>query len=71
MPYEDLARDRFLLGSAEDVVQEIRRYEDQLGVNQLIFRMQWPGMEHGKLMREIEIMGKDVIPKFNTDSAHC
>ncbi len=66
VPYEDLARDRFLLGSAEEVVQEIRRYEDQLGVNQLIFRMQWPGMEHEKLMREIEIMGRDVIPEFKT-----
>ena len=66
VPYEDLAKDRFLLGSAEEVVQEIRRYEDHLGVNQLIFRMQWPGMEHEKLMREIEIMGRDVIPEFKT-----
>ena len=70
VPYEDLARDRFLLGSAEEVVQEIRRYEDQLGVNQLIFRMQWPGMEHEKLMREIEIMGRDVIPQFKTGNGH-
>ena len=76
VPYQDLARDRFLLGSPADVAQEIKRYEDRLGVNQLIFRMQWPGMEHAKLMREmfvkllggvkpgIELMGRDVIPRL-------
>ena len=69
VPYADLARDRFILGSAEDLVQEIRRYEDQLGVNQLIFRMQWPGMEHEKLMREIDIMGRDVIPQIKAESS--
>ena len=63
MPYQDLARDRFLLGSADDVVREIKRYESELGVDYMIFRMQWPGMPHRQLLREIEIMGRDVIPR--------
>ena len=63
IPYQDLARDRFLLGSPEDVVREILRYGDDLGVNYLIFRMQWPGMSHEQCLRQIEIMGREVIPK--------
>jgi alkanesulfonate monooxygenase SsuD/methylene tetrahydromethanopterin reductase-like flavin-dependent oxidoreductase (luciferase family) len=62
IPYEDLCRDRFLLGSPSDVAQEIERYQDELGINYLIFRMQWPGMEHAQVMRQIELMAREVIP---------
>ena len=62
VPYHELARDRFLLGSPEDVAREMLRYSTELGVNQLIFRMQWPGMGHDQLIRQIELMGKEVIP---------
>ena len=63
VPYQDLARDRFLLGSPEDVVGEIRRYEQDLGVNYLIFRMQWPGMSQEQTLRQIELLGREVIPQ--------
>ena len=63
VPYRDLARDRFLLGSPDEVAREILRYEDELGVNYLIFRMQWPGMPHDQLLREIGLMGREVIPR--------
>ena len=63
VPYEQLARDRFLLGSPDDVVGEIQRYEKDLGVNYLIFRMQWPGMPQDKVLEQIELMGRHVIPR--------
>lgn len=66
VPYRDLARDRFLLGSPEEVAREILRYGDELGVNYLIFRMQWPGMPHDQLLREIDLMGREVIPKVKS-----
>ena len=64
VPYEDLARDRFLLGSADDVVKEIKRYDEDLGVNYLVFRMQWPGMPQAKALEQIDRMGRDVIPRL-------
>ncbi len=64
IPYQDLARDRFLLGSPADVVGEIKRYERELGVNYLIFRMQWPGMSHEATLKQIELMGQEVIPNL-------
>ena len=63
VPYQDLAKDRFLLGSPDDVVEEINRYGEGLGVNYMIFRMQWPGMDQKQALRQIEIMGRDVIPR--------
>lgn len=63
IPYQELARDRFLLGSPREIVEEIRRYQDELGVNYLIFRMQWPGMGQDQALRQIELMGREVIPQ--------
>ena len=64
VPYQDLARDRFLLGSPDDVTQEILRYRDELDVNYLIFRMQWPGMGQEQALQQIELMGREVIPRI-------
>jgi alkanesulfonate monooxygenase SsuD/methylene tetrahydromethanopterin reductase-like flavin-dependent oxidoreductase (luciferase family) len=64
IPYQELARDRFLLGSPEEVTQEIRRYEEELDANYLIFRMNWPGMAHQQVLRQIELMGSEVIPRI-------
>ncbi len=57
-PYRELAKDRFLLGSPDEVVEEIRRYEAELDANYLIFRMQWPGMEQRQVLRQIELLGQ-------------
>ena len=63
VPYRDLARDRFLLGSPDEVVGEIQRYEEELDANYLIFRMQWPGMEQAQVLKQIELLGERVIPR--------
>ena len=63
VPYRDLAKDRFLLGSPDDVVSELSRYKDELGINMMIFRMQWPGMPQEQVLKQIELLGRDVIPR--------
>ena len=63
VPYQDLAKDRFLLGSPDDVVSELKRYSEELGVNMMIFRMQWPGMPQEQVLRQIELLGREVIPQ--------
>ena len=64
VPYEELARDRFLIGTPDDVVREIRRYEERLGINYMICRLQWPGLEHEKVMKQLELIGRHVIPRL-------
>lgn len=63
VPYDQLARDRFLLGSPDDVAEEMLRYERELGAGYLIFRMQWPGLPHEKVLEQLELMGRHVIPR--------
>jgi alkanesulfonate monooxygenase SsuD/methylene tetrahydromethanopterin reductase-like flavin-dependent oxidoreductase (luciferase family) len=63
IPYQELSRDRFLLGSPDEVTHEIRRYEEELDANYLIFRMQWPGMPQEQVLRQIELLGREVIPR--------
>jgi len=64
VPFEDLARDRFILGSVEDVIQQLEEHYRRLGINHFIFRIWWPGMEAYHAYRVIELMGTHVIPHF-------
>lgn len=63
VPFEQLARDRFLIGTPDDLIVEVERYE-QLGINYMLFRMQWPGMPQDQVIRQIELFGKHIIPHF-------
>ncbi len=64
VPFEDLAKDRFILGSVEDVIHQIEEHHRRLGINHFIFRIWWPGMEAYHAYRVIELMGAHVIPHF-------
>jgi alkanesulfonate monooxygenase SsuD/methylene tetrahydromethanopterin reductase-like flavin-dependent oxidoreductase (luciferase family) len=63
--FEDLARDRFVLGSPQDVIEQLETRMQRLEANYFVFRAGWPGMEAWKTMRVIELMGKHVLPYFH------
>jgi alkanesulfonate monooxygenase SsuD/methylene tetrahydromethanopterin reductase-like flavin-dependent oxidoreductase (luciferase family) len=65
VPFEDLARDRFVLGTPDEVIEQIEGRIRRLDANYLIFRMGWPGMEGNKVLRVIEMMGEKVLPYFH------
>ena len=62
--FDSLAHDRFVLGSPDDVIEGIERRFEVLGCNHFIFRLGWPGMEHEKVMRVIELTGDRVLRYF-------
>ncbi len=63
--FEELVRDRFIIGDPDDVIRELGRYRDALGVNCFIFRIQWPGMEQAKVLRTIALLAERVMPAFS------
>src|SRR5436190_23010996 len=63
--FDDLARDRFILGTPDEVIEEIEERIGRLDSNYLIFRMGWPGMEAAKILRVIQMMGERVLPHFH------
>jgi alkanesulfonate monooxygenase SsuD/methylene tetrahydromethanopterin reductase-like flavin-dependent oxidoreductase (luciferase family) len=59
-----LAADRFIVGGPERCIAQIRRFVDAFGVNHLIFRLFFPGMPHAHILRELELLAREVFPAF-------
>jgi alkanesulfonate monooxygenase SsuD/methylene tetrahydromethanopterin reductase-like flavin-dependent oxidoreductase (luciferase family) len=66
VPYEELVRDRFIVGTPEECRAEIRRYHDALAVNYFLLRPQWPGAPQKRVLEQIELIGRDVIPALRS-----
>ena len=45
-------------------MSEFRRYAEELGVNHMICRMQWPGMPQEQVLKQINLLGREVIPRI-------
>lgn len=59
-----LARDRFLIGDAAAVADEITRHRELLGVSTLVLRLQWPGLEQARVIRALEVLGERVVSRL-------
>jgi alkanesulfonate monooxygenase SsuD/methylene tetrahydromethanopterin reductase-like flavin-dependent oxidoreductase (luciferase family) len=57
-PFEEFAKDRFIIGDEAFVRDEVARYRDLLGVNHFVMRVQWPGLAHDKVLRTIAALGR-------------
>src|SRR5207253_10256003 len=51
--FDDLARDRFILGPPDEVIEASAERIRRLDSNHLIFRMGWPGMDPATLLRAV------------------
>ncbi|MBP7692430.1 MAG: LLM class flavin-dependent oxidoreductase [Anaerolineales bacterium] len=59
-----LTTDRFIIGNPADCVQAIQRFVQAFGVDHLICRLYFPGMPHAHIMRELELLSREVFPAF-------
>ncbi len=59
-----LGVDRFIVGSPERCVAQIRRFVEAFGVNHLIFRLYFPGIPHRHVLQELELLSREVFPAF-------
>ncbi|MBV9827750.1 MAG: LLM class flavin-dependent oxidoreductase [Alphaproteobacteria bacterium] len=58
VPFEDFARDRFIIGDKASVKDEIARYRELLGVDHFIMRCQWPGLPQERALATIKRLGE-------------
>jgi alkanesulfonate monooxygenase SsuD/methylene tetrahydromethanopterin reductase-like flavin-dependent oxidoreductase (luciferase family) len=63
--YATLARDRFIVGDASQVTEEIQRYRDLFGITDLICRMSLPAVPHEHLTRSMHLFSERVAPLFS------
>jgi alkanesulfonate monooxygenase SsuD/methylene tetrahydromethanopterin reductase-like flavin-dependent oxidoreductase (luciferase family) len=61
--FDDLIRDRFLLGSPDEVAEQMLRLHQATGINHLIMSMQWPGMPQSMALEELHLLAEEVFPK--------
>ena len=60
---ETLAQDRFIIGAPDTCEREIRRYQE-LGVDRIHLRMNWPGMPLRMAVDGLERFAAEVLPRF-------
>ncbi|MBX9701329.1 MAG: LLM class flavin-dependent oxidoreductase, partial [Acetobacteraceae bacterium] len=58
MPFEEFARDRFIIGDKASVAEEVARYREALGIDHLILRVQWPGLPQAQALASIRRLGE-------------
>jgi len=62
--FEHLAEDRFMIGTPDECIKEIKRYNDELNINYIACRMVFPQANHKTISKCIKLFGKEVIPAF-------
>jgi alkanesulfonate monooxygenase SsuD/methylene tetrahydromethanopterin reductase-like flavin-dependent oxidoreductase (luciferase family) len=61
--FDRLAKDRFILGSPEECIEQIHAYRDQLGTELMFVRFDWtPGLGQDDVLAAMRLFGEEVIP---------
>src|SRR5207253_11096875 len=61
--FDDLIRDRFLLGSPDEVAEQMLALNRATGINHLIMSVQWPGMPQSLALDELHMLAEEVFPR--------
>ncbi len=61
---DGLMKQRFLIGGPDQVRKALEPFVSEYGLTHLICRLFFPGMAHRHIMRELELITKEVIPAF-------
>ncbi len=62
--FEELAKDRFILGEPSACADELRRCAESTGANTLLFRFNWPGMPNEVITKSMRLFMEKVQPKL-------
>ena len=61
--FEQVLDGRFIIGSPSECMKEIKRHQE-LGVEELVLRCQWPGMPNEDSLKAVELFGREVLHHF-------
>ncbi len=67
--FDDLSRDRFIIGTPEDCLERLLPWRQQLGVDHFIFRTDWVGMPAATARQSIDLLQREVIPVLRSTAA--
>jgi alkanesulfonate monooxygenase SsuD/methylene tetrahydromethanopterin reductase-like flavin-dependent oxidoreductase (luciferase family) len=61
--FDEMIKDRFLLGSADEVAEQMLTLHRTTGINHLIMSVQWPGMPQSLVLDELHMLAEEVFPR--------
>ncbi len=61
--FEDLIGDRFLIGSPDEVAEQILALRRRVGVNHLVMSTEWAGMPESLATETIEMIAAELFPR--------
>ena len=61
----ELRRDRFIIGCPDSVVEQIRYFEAEFGMDHLICRLHFPTMPPDVVSEAIRLIGREVMPTIS------
>ena len=62
--FDDLLRDRFILGDPARCADEINRCVSMTGANTMLFRVNFPGMPHEMVVGAMRLLAEQVRPRL-------
>jgi alkanesulfonate monooxygenase SsuD/methylene tetrahydromethanopterin reductase-like flavin-dependent oxidoreductase (luciferase family) len=63
--FDELLRDRFIMGSSEECADEVQRCISETGADTMIFRVTWPGMPQEGILQSLRLLGEQVRPRVS------
>jgi alkanesulfonate monooxygenase SsuD/methylene tetrahydromethanopterin reductase-like flavin-dependent oxidoreductase (luciferase family) len=63
--FDRLAKNRFILGSPEECIDQITEYKERLGTDYLLVRFDWtPGLAQEEILSSMRLFGEKVIQRI-------
>jgi alkanesulfonate monooxygenase SsuD/methylene tetrahydromethanopterin reductase-like flavin-dependent oxidoreductase (luciferase family) len=63
--FDELLRDRFIIGDPAECADEVQRCVSEVGANTMIFRVTWPGMPQEGVLRGLRLLAEQVRPRVS------
>ena len=67
IPFDQLARGRFIVGTPEDCIEQLLPWRDRLGVDHFIFRTHWSGTPTEISIASMKLLAQEVMPALRDD----
>jgi len=62
-PFEELMKDRFFIGSPDDVAEQMIKFHKRVGMNNVVMSMHWPGLDVARSIESMQIVAEEVFPR--------
>ncbi len=63
LDFEDLAASRFLLGSVDEVAEQIIALRRATGITEISCPIQWPGMPQAQVVDQMHMLAEEIMPR--------